>query len=396
MNNEKAFDVNHASTIWAITLLAAITPTVAVISPLLVGAYVVDLGFSAQQAGYLIAVELSGAALSTFSTLFLVGRVDWRKILYSSISIIIAAYLVSCLLTSITLLLPIRFFSGLALGTVMTMTIVTTGMTRDQERVFGFWSLGQIVFAVFGFAVLPHVFPVIGVKGFFLIMALAMGLLLKVVPYMPATGTTEHRLGWKNIPAKTRKLAVFGLLSLLLFFTAIGSIWAYVERIADTAELQAAFIGYVLSTASVVGVIGAGAATWLSIRMGRVFPSLTGYFLVAAGIVLLFNLDSAVLYTVSSFVFKFAWWFTLPYLLANMTSLDPSGRIAIVTNFVIACGMGLGPAVAATILGFSHPAGGELNYNMIIVFGLICLAISYPLLYPVIQANASKAMETAN
>ena len=393
MTINKQFDVNRASTIWAITLLAAVTPAVAVLSPLLVGTYVTSLGFSAQQAGYLIAAELIGAALSTFSTLFIVGRFNWHKILYVSIAIIIAGYLVSSGLTSYELLLPTRFVSGLALGTIMTMTIVVTGMTSDQERTFGFWSLGQIVLAVFGFAVLPHVLPLVGIKGFFLGMALAMTLLLYPVRFMPETGSSEHKLGWGSIPARARRLAPLGLIALLLFFTAIGSVWAYVERIANAAGFKAEFIGYVLSVASVVGVIGAGAATWLSTRKGRLMPALLGYSLVCFAVVLLLSLESSLLYTVSSQIFKFAWWFTLPYLLANMTLLDPSGRIAILTNFVIACGMGLGPAVAATILDVSHSVTGELDYNAVLIFGVACLAMSFPLLYPVIRANSSGDVE---
>jgi len=382
-------DVNRAPTIWAISLLAAVTPVAAVLSPLLVGAYVTRLGFSAQEAGYLIAAELIGAALSTFSTLFIVGRVNWHRILYVSISVIVLAYLISAGIGSFELLLPTRFISGLALGTVMTMTIVVTGMTRNHERTFGFWSLGQIVVAVIGFAALPHALPIVGLKGFFLAMALAMTLLLYPVRFMPVSGSAKHKLGWKSISLRAKRLAPLGLISLLLFFTAIGGVWAYVERIAAAAEFNAELIGYVLSAASVVGVLGAGAATWLGVRMGRLLPALLGYSLIAVGIMLLTSLDNTVFYTVSSQIFKFAWWFTLPYLLANMTLLDPSGRIAILTNFVIACGMGLGPAVAATILDISQSVSGELDYNAVLVFGLVCLAVSFPLLYPVIKANSA-------
>ncbi len=383
-------DVNRALTIWAITLLAAVTPVVAVLSPLLVGAYVTGYGFSVQQGGYLIAAELIGAALSTFSTLLIISRFNWHRILYIAIGVIVLAYLISAGLDSFRLLMPTRFISGLALGTVMTMTIVVTGMTNDHERTFGFWSLGQIVVAVIGFAVLPHMLPIVGLKGFFLAMAVAMTLLLYPARFMPVSGSTDHRSGWKNIPRRAKRLAPLGLLSLLLFFTAIGGVWAYVERIAAAADFGAEFIGYVLSIASITGVFGAAVATWLSTRKGRLFPAVLGYLLVACGIVLIFNLESAALYVISSQVFKFAWWFTLPYLLANMTLLDPSGRIAILTNFVIACGMGFGPAIAATILDVSQSGGSEPNYNAVLIFGLACLAVSLPLLYPVIKANSAQ------
>jgi len=393
MNRAQQADVNHASTILAVALLAAVTPAPAVLGPLIVGLYVTDLGFSPQQGGYLIAAELIGAALSTFSTLLLIGRVNWHKILYCSTAIIITGYLISCIFTSFEMLLPIRFVSGLALGTIMTMTIVVSGMMRDQERAFGFWSLGQIIFAVTGFAIFPHLFPIIGVKGFFLVMASFMTFMLLPIRFMPSTGRAEHKQGLRSIPARSRKLAPVGLLALLLFYTAIGGVWAYVERIANQAGFQADFIGYVLSVASIVGVAGAGGATWLSKRFGRLLPSLCGYVLIGVGTLLLFGLQSTLFYIIASLVFKFSWWFTSPYLLANMTNLDPSGRIAILVNFVVACGMGLGPAIAATVLSATQSISGRLDYNAVLIFGVFCLAASFPMLYLIIQEN-SKSVES--
>jgi len=389
MTNEEQIDVNRAPTILAVFLLAAITPAPAVLSPLLVGIYVTDLGFTPQQAGYLIAAELIGAALSTFSTLFFIGRVSWHKILYCAISVIILGYLISVTQTSLEILLPIRFLSGVALGTIMTQTIVVSGMMRDQERAFGFWALGQIIFAVFSFAIFPLLFPIIGVKGFFLIMAAFMACLLYPVRFMPSAGRAEHKEGFSSIPLKSRKLAPVGLLALLLFYTAIGGVWAYVERIAHQAGFQADTIGYILSMSSLVGVVGALAATWLSKRYGRLLPSLCGYMLIGLSIFFLFGLNSIVFYTMASLLFKFSWWFTSPYVLANMTNLDPSGRIAILVNFAVACGMGLGPAVAALVLDYTQSLRGDLNYNAVLLFGIACLIVSYPLLYMIIRLNST-------
>ncbi|VAW02036.1 hypothetical protein MNBD_ALPHA01-1829 [hydrothermal vent metagenome] len=388
MNNTKEIDVNRAPTIAAVSLLAAITPAPAVLSPLLVGIYVTDLGISPQQGGYLIASELIGAALSTFSTLFLIGRVSWHRILYCSLAIIIFCYLLSVVITSIDVLMTVRFISGLALGTVMTLTIVVSGMMKNQERAFGFWSLGQIIFAVISFAIFPLIFPVIGLQGFFVIMAVMMSALLFPVRFMPRAGRAEHNKGFGGIPVKTKKLAPFGLLALFLFYAAIGGVWAYVERIADQAGFKADLIGYILSISSLAGVVGAAAATWVSKRYGRFLPSLCGYLLIAAGMLLLFGLESVLFYTLASLIFKFSWWFTAPYLLANMTNLDPSGRIAIIVNFVVACGMGLGPALAALVLDYTMSANGVYDYNAVIIFGVLCLFISFPLLCMVIRVNS--------
>lgn len=391
MKKLETIDVNRPSTIWAMTLLAALTPAPTVLGPLIVGLYVTNLGLNAEQAGYLIAAELIGAALSTFSTLALFRRVNWHRILYTSTAVIIVADIISCLFTAFHTLLLIRFLSGVALGTIMTMTIVVSGMMRDQERAFGFWSLGQIIFAVSGFAIFPHVFPIIGVRGFFLVMASFMALLLFPIRFMPVAGPARHAPPLTASPPRSKRLFPLGLLALLLFYTAIGGVWAYVERIANQAGFRADAIGYVLSSASIVGVAGAGGATWLSKRFGRLLPAVCGYVLIGAGIAFFFNLQSMLFYIIGSFAFKLSWWFTSPYLLANMTTLDPSGRVAVFVNFVVACGMGSGPAVAATVLEYSQYISNRLDYNYVLVFGIICLTLSFPLLYMVIRENSKVA-----
>ncbi|MCF6220697.1 MAG: MFS transporter [Robiginitomaculum sp.] len=393
MGTIKQVDVNSRAIVMALTLLATIAPAAAVLSPVLVGAYVTDMGFTPQQGGNIIAAELIGAALSSISTFFLISRVNWHKILYGAIAIMFIGYVVSCLVSTFDIFLIVRFVSGLALGTLMTMTIVVAGMMKDPERAFGFWSLGQIVFAVIGFALLPKLLPSIGLDGFYIFMAAAMALLILPARFMPKKGVaTSKKTG--AMTASKRMIAI-GALAVFLFYTAIGSVWAYVERIADQAGLEADAIGYVLSISSLLGVVGAGAATWISTKYGRLLPSAAGYILVGLGILLLFDLETIMFYTLASLVFKFAWWFAAPYLLASVTSLDASGRVAILVNFVIACGLGLGHAIGAKVLTVAQKiSGGPLDYNAVLIFGVICLSISFPLLLMVFRAHRNRVQSS--
>ncbi len=395
METSKQTDENSVAIITALTLLATIAPAAAVLSPLLVGAYVTDMGFTPQQGGTIIAAELIGAALSSLSTFFLISRVNWHKILYGAIFTMVVCYAISCVIVEYNMFLIVRFLSGLALGTLMTMTIIVAGMMRDPERAFGFWSLGQIVFAVIGFAVFPKLLPTIGLDGFFIFMAIAMVLLLLPSRFMPESGEVASQVKPDGAPAASKWMIAIGALAVFLFYMAIGSVWAYVERIADQAGLEAGAIGYVLSISSLLGVVGAGAATWISTKFGRLLPSALGYILVGLGILLLLDLETMLFYTIASLVFKFSWWFTAPYLLASVTSLDASGRVAILVNFVIACGLGLGHAVGAKVLTLTQQlSGGPLNYNAVLVFGAVCLSISFPLLVIIFRAHTQH--ETQN
>ena len=308
----------------------------------------------------------------------------------------VICYVISCVLTAYDTFLVVKFISGLALGTLMTMTIVVAGMMKDPERAFGFWALGQIVFAVIAFATFPKLLPIIGLDGFYVFMAIAVGLLFFPARFMPRSGILANNLLASNNNKSSKWLIATGAMAVFLFHVAIGSVWAYVERIADQAGIGAGEIGYVLSASSLLGVAGAAAATWISTKYGRLLPAASGYVLLGLGIALLFGLETILVYTAASFIFKLAWWFTAPYLLAGVTSLDASGKVAILVNFVIACGLGLGNAIGAKVLTISQQiSGGELNYNFVIIFGIICLSISFPLLVIVFRAHKARLAAVA-
>ncbi|MCZ0951779.1 MAG: hypothetical protein OXJ56_04275 [Rhodospirillaceae bacterium] len=63
--------------------------------------------------------------------------------------------------------------------------------------------------------------------------------------------------------------------------------------------------------------------------------------IIAVSLVLLYGLLPQNLFVMSFFLFKYGWWHISPYLLANMTALDPSGRLITATNFVISLGKAL-------------------------------------------------------
>jgi len=388
VNNNNTTPVDSLRCVISIALLAAMTPAAVVLGPIIVGAYVTDLGFAADTAGYLIAAELVGAGIATAVAYVAVGRFDWHSIIRVALAGCMFGNVISIFATDVAVLLPVRFFTGIAVGTIMTMTIVIVGMTRDQERNFGYWSMGQVVFAVIGFAIFPHIMPLVGVAGFFAFMAVIMALQQLVVRNMPAAGNPEHAAGFSSLPPDAKKLVPVALLALLFFYIGIGSVWAYVERIGDQSGLDAEVIGYALSGSAVVGVFGAALATWMSTRFGRLMPALLGYLMIALAMSFYFGTQTTVIFLVASLLYKFAWWFMSPYLLANMTTLDPSGRVAILTNFVIGFGLGVGPAIAAMLIG----SGESLNYSRVVVFGVGSVIVSVLLLLPVVRMNASKTV----
>ena len=386
MHANDSFDVNSARTIFAIALLASITPSAVLVGPLVVGALVTQLDFTPQQGGNMIFAELSGAALATFPAFWWVGKINWRKVLYFALALTVIGNLASTLAADPWMMGAIRFATGIGVGTIMLVTLTSTGLTANQERVFGFWQTGQIVFAAIALFAMPFIVPVIGIRGFYVGLALIMALLALAVTSFPTGGAAMPAFRWSQLDTRIKRLAPMALAGLIFFYLAVGGVWNFVERMGDAAGFDARFIGYTLSGVSVVGVTGALTATWLSTRLGRIIPFAAGIVIIAVSFVLLYGLSSHNLFVMSAFLFKYGWWFISPYLLANMTTLDPSGRLITATNFVIAFGQGLGPFVVGLFL-VEAATGQVIDYSPALTTGLVSFVVCCVLFTPVVKSN---------
>ena len=88
----------------------------------------------------------------------------------------------------------------------------------------------------------------------------------------------------------------------------------------------------------------------------------------------------------SAFLFKYGWWFNSPYLLADMTTLDPSGRLITATDFVIAFGPALGPFVVGLLL--VEAVGGQaIDHSPALTTGLVSFVFCCVLFAPVVISN---------
>lgn len=392
MADLKSIDVNSRACVIAVALLASVVPASLALAPVIGGGYVDYLGIEPSQVGDLIGFELMGAALASVPAYFLIGRVSWRVLMRISLVICLIANLLCGFTNDLSALFPLRFINGLGFGTIMTLTIVIVGMTRDQERNFGYWSVGQVLFSVVGFLLFPAFMKAYGIVGFFWFMVAVFALLQLTVKYMPERGLAEHAQGLSALPSKAKAMIPVGLIALLFFYIGIGSLWPFVELIGKQESVGGQTIANTLSAASVVGLGGALLASFLSTRFGRLLPSLAGYILIGASMAMFFGTPSLLIFVAACLLYKFTWWFLTPYVLGNMTTLDPSGRLAILTNFVIAAGMGGGPILAAR---FIDDSTARVDYSNVIVLAVSSIVISFVLLLFVIRYNTAQTKAAA-
>src|SRR5580658_9985622 len=102
----------------AFTVLAQ---AVYAVLPLLVGATVEQLGFTAQQAGLIGAADMFGATVSALISSLIISRGRWRGILYVGLLILMVADAFSGLAHHFPSLLCSRVVAGLGEGIVLTI-----------------------------------------------------------------------------------------------------------------------------------------------------------------------------------------------------------------------------------------------------------------------------------
>ncbi|RLA52512.1 MAG: hypothetical protein DRR42_07345 [Gammaproteobacteria bacterium] len=389
MNQNLQRDVNSLGTMATLLLIGALVMAILLLAPIVVGAYITELGFSVQQAGYLISADMAGIGFATIPALFWLPRFSWHLVFKISLLATIALHIASALTGDFTQLLAIRFFCGLGSGTIVAVCIVCFGLTRHPDRVYALWVAGQLLIGAFGLAVLPHVMPEWGIKVVFFSLAATSGAALLFLKYIPSsieaaqpiTGAKHHaHLGTKS----TGKIAL-GIAGLYLFYVALSGVWAYIERIGVSAELTPEHIGYILAIASILGIAGALTASVLDTRWGRLVPTAFGLVIIVTGLLALsgvnsVNTSAAALFILGAFTFKYAWTFILPYFLASISSQDKSGRAIVIANIFVGAGMASGPAIAAQFIT------GE-SYTSLITMGIICMLVCFLLFLPLILSK---------
>ncbi len=376
MSHSVAPQVDRPVTIAVLVVMGALVSFVLIIAPGLVGAFITTMDFSPQQAGYLISVELAGLGLAALPGMYWLNRVSWLQVCRICLPLLAICHLLSAQVSDFQWLLLLRLVSGLLGGSAMCICLAALGMSRHTERNLGLWVVAQLVLGAAGLAALPHMVDLWGVPSIFITASAAVALLSLFIRHVPP-GRSQPAQPKHVTHQQTHLMHVLiGLVGLLAFYLSLSGTWAYLERIGQALQLSASDIGYYLSVASVMGIAGAVSATLLSNRLGRLMPGTGGLLMMLLAIALLLTDPRAAGYLLAACVFKYAWTFVLPYLLAAINNADSSGRAIVVANVVIGTGLAGGPALAAAMLG-------EDGYDNILWTGVAMMTLALLLFVPV-------------
>lgn len=366
LSTSKRLLTNTSLRLATVVIFSAIGPLVLLVAPALASRYIVELGLSTQQVGFLFTMELGAMAVATLPAYFMMKRLSWRRIaLWAAVVFILGNLLTAVLLHGnqplYVLLLVVRFVSAFAEACLVLVCMGTAATLANTARAFGLWVSGQLVLAAVSLHFMPRLFEHGGAASFFLLMAIVTTFCFPLVFSLPAQGTVHDvrkpAAGDSGITAK----ASLGMLAIFLFYLSLSGIWTFVGELATRHAIATTDSAGALATATLMGIVGALIATWVGHRGPRTLLVAFGFALMGSSLLGLLGDLTLMRYVIAACVFKFAWTYTLPFLMTAISEHDhQGGRLVVLSNLAICGGLAIGPSFAARLLGEQSNYSGLL------------------------------------
>ncbi len=173
-------------------------------------------------------------------------------------------------------------------------------------------------------------------------------------------------------------MAALCLGAVSLVYIAIGSYWAYAERMGITFGIPATFVHHLLTASVLLSTLGCLAAFRLSRSVGQSRPLLGALALLAVVLLVHSGSPHPVMYVVTLIVMQMCWNFIDIFQLGTLAIVDPSGRGAALVPAAQGVALAAGPAAG----GVALTVGGGYWAVLLVAGGAAALATAcYAIVY---------------
>lgn len=301
-------------------------------------------------AGYVISVDINTAAVAIAIATFLITRIKWPQLTYLAAGLIAIGSFATAQAHTESALLAARVCAGSGEGLAIGVSFAALGQDPNPDRAFGVYLAVGLTVAAAVLLVIPVLQPHIGTRPFFIGAAAAALGAGALASWLPA-GSRAASPTVSGLSAIHWRLAIAGLLGVFLYFLAQGAVWSYFGEIGAASRVAPAVIGRALAISSIAGIGGALLAVVVCTRSNRSLPLVASAAVSVVSFILLLGHVSGIAFVVSGILFNAAWNFSMPFLSGMCSAADARGRIVCSMGCIQTVGTGLGPAVAATLLG---------------------------------------------
>lgn len=380
MNEQKEFNFNSPSVIFAGIILGTIGVLAFIVQPGLVQGFVTEIGLSEADANALAFDEMLGVIVATFVTVFLKSKINWRIIIGTAIVLsALGNFLSAYSLGDAEFLSLSRFIAGFGEGVIISLSFTIVGLSKRVERNLAGYLLLLLIYGAIGLWFMPQAFELIGLSGIFIVWGVLTIISLFVVKYVPKSASRDIECNEKarDMSFSVRAIALGGV---LLFNLAIGVTWANLFLIGIEINNDPQLIANALLISQFVAIIGALIPVFLEKKLGLLKPIILTIVGSSIAISLLMYKPSYFIFIVAVSIFNFLWNFGLPFILSSLANLDKKGTIISVAIALQMTGLGFGPFLASVVL---EGGGSFIDIEKLIIS--LYVASAAPLIYAIVK-----------
>ena len=335
-------------------------------SPFVIAGLISGLSLSEREAGFVVSVEFLTLAITAIVIAPVLPRFSYRFISLLAVALTVITQGASIFAVSLPPLALLRGLSGIGEGALYAVSLsIAASRSSNPDKVYGYfqavWALGSVALFFVG-SQLTATFAHRGILTLIAGVTLALAPFLLLIPNARAkNGDTVANSTRSSLP-----LGVMTLAAIALYLAASAAIYTFTAPLGERAGLDTSTVGYALTVGTLIGLAGAGGATALNVRWGRVIPIsgfCVGFMLVTLVLCLSRGPVAYLAALVASFVI---YYFSIPYLYGLAAALDRSGRWAAAASSAYLLGFAAGPVVAGALIV-------RVGYNG---FAMVCVAIT--------------------
>ena len=321
-----------------------------IIQPGLVAAFVSELGLQEPQAVNLAGIEMSGVAAATIFLAIFGARLNWRSIVVGGLMVATLGNLLSALLLEGSNISMARFLAGLGHGAIISISFTLIGATKAVERNLALYLCLLLTYGAFGLWYLPSFLNIFSLEVLFIVFAVTCVLALITAAFIPtaASSDTIHNPEARQL---SRSLIVVALAGVLAYNLAQGIAWGVLFLIGVGAGHEEQAVADALFASQICAIGGALLSLFLAGRVGSHKAIIAGIFGGAASIALLIGSPAYAPYLIAVCGFNLLWNFVLPFILGKVSNFETSGRMMSYAIALQMVGLGVGPLLAAQLIG---------------------------------------------
>ncbi|SAK82350.1 MFS transporter [Caballeronia hypogeia] len=352
-NQTSAPGISRA-TYLSLVVITAIVPMILLVAPAAASQMALQLKLSPAQIGTYFFFELGAFSLGTIPCSLALHRVDGRRIaLVAAIVFCLGNLATAWLGTTFIALLVLRSITSLAAGVLNVLCLMTAARAHNPDRLFGVCITGQLIAGAIGLWVFPQLFASFGLAALYVAMGLLGISFIAVARNFPDFLVRPEPAASRTASAGNSTsgfaLPVVVVLSVFLFYLAMGGVWTFVHGSAHSVGLDAATAGKVMSIATIMGIIGAGLASYLGGKVNRSLVLWIGYAVMVASILGLSYKGGLEGFVAAVFLFKFGWTFVLPFIFAAAAKVS-SARLFGTLSLFVGGGLAFGPLIGGFLI----------------------------------------------